>query len=173
MPKINKVVNLGQSASKSVVSTLLILFLGGWMTGFYMPTPPIDTKAIEWQVLKQTNDYRRSIRLKKLKRVPNLDGIARRHAEDMASKRKPFSHAGFKQRLKAAGKGLGRAYHFAENLYTCTYSSGFVAEIATRSWIDSPGHHRNLKGDFEYTGIGVARARNGEHFVVQVFLHLK
>ncbi|MEL6133180.1 MAG: CAP domain-containing protein [Bacteroidota bacterium] len=173
MPKINKVANLGQSAWKSVGYVLVMVTLGLGISSFDLLQPSVDTSTIEREVLKRTNAYRKSIRVNKLKRDERLDRIARKHAVDMAFGRRPFSHEGFKGRLKAAGKGLDRPYHFAENLYTCTYSSGFVAEIATRSWIKSPGHHRNLKGNFEYTGIGVAKARNGDHYVVQVFLHLK
>jgi uncharacterized protein YkwD len=37
-------------------------------------------------------------------------------------------------------------------------------------WLRSPGHRRNIEGDFRLTGIGVATARNGMVYFTQIFI---
>lgn len=44
------------------------------------------------------------------------------------------------------------------------------ATTAVRGWLKSPGHLRNIRGDYTLTGIGVAVNNKGEIFFTQVFL---
>ncbi len=37
-------------------------------------------------------------------------------------------------------------------------------------WLHSPGHRRNIMGDFRLTGIGVAEAANGMIYFTQIFV---
>jgi uncharacterized protein YkwD len=36
-------------------------------------------------------------------------------------------------------------------------------------WKNSPGHRRNMLGNFKYIGIGIARDRQGRIFYTEVF----
>jgi uncharacterized protein YkwD len=36
-------------------------------------------------------------------------------------------------------------------------------------WLHSPGHRRNIEGDFKLTGIGLAFGHNGNIFFTQIF----
>ena len=42
-------------------------------------------------------------------------------------------------------------------------------DLALKGWINSPGHHKNLKGQWSRCGIGIARNRRGEFYVTQVY----
>ena len=37
-------------------------------------------------------------------------------------------------------------------------------------WLNSPGHKRNIEGNFTLTGIGIAEADNGYLYFTQIFL---
>jgi len=51
-------------------------------------------------VLKYTNQFRRSQGRQALEMRSDLNAIARKHSEEMASGRRSFGHAGFAQREK-------------------------------------------------------------------------
>jgi uncharacterized protein YkwD len=44
------------------------------------------------------------------------------------------------------------------------------ASKAVEDWLHSPGHLNNIKGDFELTGIGVAKNKRGKYYFTQIFL---
>ena len=37
-------------------------------------------------------------------------------------------------------------------------------------WLQSPGHRRNIEGDFDLTGIGIVRVAAGTYFFTQLFV---
>jgi uncharacterized protein YkwD len=49
---------------------------------------------------------------------------------------------------------------------------GFADPVtqAVEGWIDSPGHHANIKGNFDLTGIGVVKNEQGEYYLTQLFV---
>jgi uncharacterized protein YkwD len=116
------------------------------------------------------NQYRASIQRVQLRRKTVLDQIAQGHADDVAAGRVPFSHQGFNDRVKAIKPYAKWPYKAAENLYGIDLSPRNVATFALKGWIDSPGHHVNLKGKFLYTGIGVAQSADGEWIVCQIYV---
>jgi uncharacterized protein YkwD len=44
------------------------------------------------------------------------------------------------------------------------------AREAVESWKNSQGHRNNMLGDYDLTGIGVARNAQGHYFFTQIFL---
>lgn len=116
------------------------------------------------------NNYRTELKLGDMRLLQGLCDIAQVHAEDMASHRKGFSHDGFNDRVRQMQKRYNmRSYEAAENLFY-TSSGANLAEQSLQAWIDSPGHHKNLKGNFKYSGIGIARDQAGGYYVVQLYL---
>ncbi len=83
----------------------------------------------------------------------------------MAEGKVPFSHKGLKI-------GLNRLSGFlditsgAENVAN-GYNS---AQDIVDGWLLSPGHKKNIEGDFNLTGIGIAKAPNGTYFYTQIFV---
>jgi uncharacterized protein YkwD len=44
-----------------------------------------------------------------------------------------------------------------------------TAQQAVNLWLKSPGHRKNIEGNYKYTGIGVARDRKSELYFTQIF----
>jgi uncharacterized protein YkwD len=127
-----------------------------------------ETKIIR-EVHQLINQYRRSKGLKPLNYLSGISAEAQRHAEKMATSKVPFGHDGFKKRVQAVKEKYGSgAYRAAENVFY-TSSNERVSKDAVQGWIDSPGHHKNLKGSYTHTGIGVAQKGGKGFYVVQMY----
>jgi len=138
------------------------------------PTPRMaataapDISALEQTVHEQVNEYRQSQGLSPLQLNSRISDEARRHSQNMASGQVPFSHAGSEERFQAIGRQISYR-QIAENV---GYNSGYVdpAKQAVEGWIDSPGHEENMTGDYDLTGIGIARNSKGEYYFTQIFV---
>ncbi|MEO0897997.1 MAG: CAP domain-containing protein [Bacteroidota bacterium] len=119
---------------------------------------------------QKVNTYRRALGKNTLQAKNVFNSIAQEHAEDMAAGRSSFSHNGFKKRVKKARAYFPQGLTMGENLYTSNYPVNMQAERCVEGWKDSPGHDKNLRGNFQYTGIGVARSRDGHYFIVQIYM---
>lgn len=124
--------------------------------------------ALEQEINRRVNQYRLSKNLPPLQLSGEISYVARQHSQDMADKQATFSHDGFDQRAKTVGQTIPyRA--FAENL---AYLKGYpdLASVAVQGWIDSPGHRKNMEGNFNLTGVGIAKNADGEYYFTQLFL---
>ncbi|WP_333257794.1 CAP domain-containing protein [Microcoleus sp. S13_C5] len=121
---------------------------------------------LEKAVNQQINQYRASKKLPPLSIDPRISQIARIHSENMASGKVRFSHDGFEGRAKA----ITLPYQsVAENV---AYNFGFSDPVrnAVEGWIKSEGHRKNIEGQFNVTGIGVAKNAKGEYYLTQLFV---
>lgn len=126
----------------------------------------IDTAALEQSVFTKINNYRVSQKLPALTRNSAIDVQARIHSRDMATKKVPFGHTGFPERVRA----IRITYRAAgENV---AYNQGYAdpATIAVQGWLKSPGHLANIRGNYDKTGIGVAVNSSGQVFLTQIFI---
>ena len=126
------------------------------------------TAGIEAEVHDRVNRFRASHSLAGFSRDPVLDRLAREHSARMAAGEYPFGHDGFEERLARARSLLGIS-RMSENVAVNDYPPADVARVAVNGWVTSPGHLRNLRGDFEFTGVGTAVSRSGDYFVTQVY----
>ncbi|MDO9376492.1 MAG: CAP domain-containing protein [Ferruginibacter sp.] len=121
--------------------------------------------GIVQDVFSLTNQFRRSKGLPALTLRADLNAIAEKHSIDMAAKRVGFGHGGFEKRNALARKSIKPMSTFAENVaYGATSGSGVV-----NMWKSSPGHRRNMLGNFNYVGVGIAKDKKGRIFYTQVF----
>ena len=123
---------------------------------------------LEQTVHQQINQYRQSHNLPPLTLDPRISKVARAHSQAMASGRVPFSHNGFEQRVKVIGQSV--AYRGAsENV---AYNQGYSnpATQAVQGWLTSTGHLTNIKGNYNLTGIGVAKNAQGKYYFTQIFI---
>jgi len=127
----------------------------------------IAVGVLEKQVHAQVNQYRASRNLPPLKLDAIISEEARKHSQQMM-KRGEISHDGFESRVKAIGRWIpyGAA---SENVAS---NSGYddPATMVVKGWINSPGHHKNMIGDFDRTGIGIVQNDRGEYYYTQVFI---
>ncbi|KAM3101150.1 CAP domain-containing protein [Phormidesmis sp. 146-12] len=124
--------------------------------------------AMEQSILKQINQYRATRKLPALKLDSSITQQARLHSQNMASGRVSFGHQGFDQRIQEIGKTI--AYRAAaENV---AYNMGYKdpATQTVQGWLKSPGHLRNIQGQFNLTGIGVSKNAKNEIYFTQLFI---
>jgi uncharacterized protein YkwD len=137
------------------------------------PQNPMNTNIasssitdLEKAVNQQINQYRVSKKLPPLTMDPRITQQARIHSENMASGKVKFSHDGFEGRAKA----IAIPYQsVAENV---AYNFGFNDPVrnAVDGWIKSDGHRKNMEGQFNFTGIGIAKNAKGEYYFTQLFV---
>ncbi|MGB3268101.1 MAG: CAP domain-containing protein, partial [Microcoleus sp.] len=121
---------------------------------------------LEKAVNQQINQYRASKNLPPLSVDPRITQQARIHSQNMASGKVKFSHEGFEGRVKA----ISIPYQsVAENV---AYNMGYSDPVrnAVEGWIKSEGHRKNIEGQFNLTGIGIAKNAKGEYYFTQIFV---
>lgn len=127
-----------------------------------------DPALDKWEaaVIESVNSHRSSLGLPPLALDERIRALAREHSESMASGKIPLDHSGFETRIATLGRPYRRA---AENAAS---NRGFTdpAAAAVSRWISSSEHRRNIEGDFDLTGVGVARSANGTCYFTQIFL---
>ena len=124
--------------------------------------------SLEQSVHKQINDYRKSRNLPPLTLDARITQQSRIHSEAMASGRVPFSHNGFEGRVRAIASAIPYR-SAAENV---AYNQGYSKpdQQAVQGWLKSPGHYKNIVGDFDLTGIGITKNAKGEYYFTQIFI---
>lgn len=143
------------------------LFLGRLSRGASLPVqrdPALD--RFEAAILESVNAHRRSAGLPPLALDERIRTLAREHSESLAAGARLLDHDGFEARIGMLGRPYRRA---AENAAS---NRGFAdpPAAAVERWLSSPDHRRNIEGDFDLTGIGVARSANGTFYFTQIFL---
>jgi uncharacterized protein YkwD len=149
---------------------------GCWMALFLLPAiqmpasvrptlagiTPSSTSA---DILRYVNAYRHSKKLPPL--LPNsfISSVALGHSQDMLTGKSPFGHDGFNDRIARIRQRLGPLHVVAENVA----SGPMGAREVVDGWLNSPGHRRNIEGDFRLTGIGIAKKSNGMVYFTQIF----
>jgi uncharacterized protein YkwD len=154
--------------------------LGLWLALLFWPLRVEATRAedeagafasLEATFHEQVNAVRSSRNLLPLRRLPEIDRIARAHSEDMA-RRAYLSHVSPEGRNpvhRLHGGGVSGFTLAAENAGMTTRADP-NAEILT-GWLHSEEHRRNLFAPpFNTTGIGVARAADGTFYYTQLYL---
>ena len=87
------------------------------------------------------------------------------HSRAMAEGTVPFGHQGFNDRVRRFPFHNRSA---AENV-AWNHGHADVARTAVDGWIKSPGHEKNLRGNFLYCAIGVYEKSNGAWYLTQLF----
>jgi len=125
-----------------------------------------NAAAMTTDILYHVNAYRKKKGLAALSTLEIADQQAALHSKNMALKKTAFSHNGFEQRITAISKKEGTMRAAAENVAYGQLSSKEVVD----GWINSPGHRKNIEGNYTLTGIGVYRDNRGVIFFTQLFM---
>lgn len=127
----------------------------------------ISLDGMEADILKEVNAYRKKTGRAALQMMDIASAQAASHSRNMAGGKTKFGHDGFESRISAIRKQTtGTINAAAENV---AYGQ-LTAEKVVDGWLHSPGHKRNIEGDYNFTGIGVARDKNGVIYFTQIFL---
>ena len=143
----------------------VIFYLSSINIGFSQTSEKESFTELEGQVLKIINEHRKLIGLSELMYNKEVYNEARKHSLNMAAGRTPFSHDGFDERYDRLMKEVGGT-SMAENVAL----GQTTAQEAVDSWLNSKGHKQNIEGDFNLTGIGIARENDGDLYFTQIFL---
>ncbi|QEH42806.1 CAP domain-containing protein [Chitinophaga sp. XS-30] len=122
---------------------------------------------MEEDILYYVNKYRKSKGLAALVMNEVLNTEARGHSRSMANGRSAFGHDGFESRIDDISKKLGRVSAAAENV---AYGN-LNAEAVVNGWIKSPGHRKNMLGNFNMIGIGTAKGKGNITYFTQIFIN--
>ena len=117
---------------------------------------------------QQVNEFRQAQGRQPLRLNPVISAQARQHSAQMARKGSAISHAGFEDRLKKIGEKL--PYRAGAENVAASIGYENPARTAVEGWKTSPGHRKNMLGDFTLTGIGIAQSEQGKYFITQIFL---
>ena len=119
-------------------------------------------------MFSQINQYRKSQNLPALQWNNTIAEQARIHAQQMASGKTTFSNDGFQFQVEVISKKIPYK-SVARNIAT---NRGYrnPGEKAVEDWINIPGTHKNIVGDHNLTGIGIAQNYEGEYYLSQLFI---
>ena len=123
--------------------------------------------SLELTTHNLVNRYRQSRNLPPLVADPAISAQAKAHSEEMARSGN-MNHDGFDRRADLVGQTI--VYRsVAENV---AFNAGYGQPdlVAVKGWIESPGHQRNMLGQYDLTGIGVVQNGKGEYYFTQIFI---
>jgi uncharacterized protein YkwD len=138
---------------------MLVLF-----RDFHPVTAVRNPETMETDILRYVNEDRAKHNLPMLEMNGMESSLAAKHSRDMAAGKVSFGHDGFKARAKAIQKELG-SVEIGENVA----SGPMTAHEVVDGWLHSPGHKKNIEGNFTLTGIGYSVSKNGDIFFTQIF----
>jgi uncharacterized protein YkwD len=118
---------------------------------------------METEILRYVNEYRKEHNLPPLLMNAMESSLASKHSHDMATSKVKFGHDGFNSRAKPFKNPCG--VEIGENVA----SGPMTAREVVDGWLKSPGHKKNIEGNFTLTGIGYARDKKGDIYFTQIF----
>jgi uncharacterized protein YkwD len=128
--------------------------------------------GVEKETFALVNAYRKDHDLQPLTWDSVIAQAARSHSKDMATGAVDFGHEGFEDRvsrLKSAMPGLNGA---GENVLM-TSDLNEVAHKAMTLWLHSAHHLANIRGDYNYSGLGVWQDKDGALYFTQIFVRIR
>jgi uncharacterized protein YkwD len=131
-----------------------------------------DNSSLEKETFALINQYRQSSDLPAFTWSDEIAKTARRHSRDMARGDVDFGHEGFSDRLDHLRRELPGLTGCGENVLM-TSDPRAVARSAVRLWLNSPPHRKNIRGDYNYSGIGVWVSERGIIYFTQIFVRLQ
>ena len=137
-------------------------------TGIVVAQSNSELTDLVQQVHQQVNQYRRSQNLPPLQLNAQISQQAKKHSENMAQDVVKFSHKGFEDRIKALESDISYS-QAAENV---AQNMGYRDPVsqAVAGWIKSEGHRQNIVGNYNLTGVGIAKNQQGEYYFTQIFI---
>ncbi len=125
-------------------------------------------KDMASDILKYENEHRKVKGLPALRMNGIVTAAAEKHTRDMATKKLPFGHDGFNERMEKLYKQLKPVYAFAENV---SYGPKTAKEVVEQ-WLGSEEHKKNIEGkDYNVCGIGIVKSSDSVLYFTQIFIY--
>ncbi len=148
---------------------LISLFIGLFQQAAAATDIANTDASMQKEILYHINKYRITHGMSMLKMNQLITQEATQHSRDMAQHKLPFGHLKYEQRMGRLFKNIKDSNGGAENV-AYNYKT---AEIVVSEWIKSPGHRQNIRGNYNLTGIGIARDERGRIYYTQMFVRSK
>lgn len=133
-------------------------------------TKPITKEStIEQSILAEVNIYRKKYHLSPLTMNSSISKQAKNHSNEMATHKVPFGHQHFFKRVAILRKEIKDTGAISENV-AYNYKD---AHDVVKNWMLSPGHKKNILGNYTLTGVGIARDRQGKIHFTQMFVKIE
>ena len=129
-------------------------------------------RDVEQQTFKLINQFRDQDGEPPLKWNEDIAKIARAHSRDMATGDVDFGHDGFDDRVDQMKQLIAGFRGAGENVLFTDQLDG-IAQRAVQMWLHSPHHLKNIRGDYNLSGIGVWQGKNGALYFTQLFLKVQ
>ena len=159
-----------------VLCLIACLFIAVCFEARAQPSTQTSDAAFCQQVEKETfrlvNQYRKENDFPPLAWDDEIAETARIHSRDMATGKVDFGHDGFDDRISHLKKSLHDIWGAGENVLF-TSEPDDVAQSALTMWLHSPHHLKNIRGEFNYSGLGVWRNKEGTIYFTQIFVRVK
>lgn len=126
----------------------------------------IADQSLQQAILIHINEYRHKRGLSTLTMNEQMVIEAKKHSQEMANHKIPFGHQNFMARINHLHKTIKNSGAAAENV---AYNYKDAGDVVS-NWLKSPGHKHNIDGNYDLTGIGVARDSKGKLYFTQLFL---
>ena len=123
--------------------------------------------SLELTTHNLVNRYRQYRNLPPLVADPAISAQAKAHSEEMARSGN-MNHDGFDRRADLVSKTI--VYRSVAENVAFNGGHGQPDLVAVQGWIGSLGHQRNMLGQYDLTGIGVAKNAKGEYYFTQIFI---
>jgi uncharacterized protein YkwD len=146
-----------RNAVSAVLLVPLLLATTGCET-IFGPSLGQTAAEIEQEIFRLVNEHRAGLGLTALVWNESIAEVARSHSQDMADGTIAFGHDGFNDRVALLGSILGCSV-VAEVI---AYSDS--ARKAVEALIASDDHRYILEGDYDLSGVGVAKEASGRAF---------
>ena len=148
---------------------MLVAFIGFGSSTVLAQGAQNNYATMKTGILDLVNKHRTGMGLRPLKMNEVIETAATKHSHNMATKKIPFGHEGFDARMKGITKQLNGGTGWAENVAM----GAETAEQAVDMWLHSEGHKKNIEGDYNLTGIGIEKDKNGDLYFTQIFVLLR
>ena len=139
--------------------------------------PPVTSgpefrSAVERRTFELVNAYRQKEGFDSLTWSEDMAKVAREHSKDMATGEIDFGHARFNDRVHQMKEAWPGFRGMGENvLYTDNLAE--VEKTAMTLWLHSPHHLANIRGDYNYSGMGVWQKDDGTLYFTQIFVKVE
>ena len=127
-----------------------------------------ELARLERAMVNAVNRYRILKGLNPLMADERVAGQARLHSRNMAADNVPLAHDGADERTVKIGEMI-QWKSISENVAFSTQREDLIDFVLDR-WIESPGHLKNIEGEYNMTGIGLALSPDGRYFFTQIFV---
>jgi uncharacterized protein YkwD len=128
--------------------------------------------GVERETFSLVNQYRKASQLPPLAWDGEIAQVARAHSKDMATGEVDFGHDGFSERISRLKASMAGLWGAGENVFM-TGNLDQVARVAVEQWLRSPHHLKNIRGDYNYSGLGVWQDKAGAIYFTQIFVKIK